>query len=96
VKFSSLFLELPFHQAKNFDYCFSQCYDDFFVFSGMMKAVYQISAFIGKSSVNVVPVKRLWIFPALQLANFSLLFLHALFLFIPNVWFIFGIIFWEG
>jgi hypothetical protein len=60
------------------------------------KAVYQVSTFLGKSSVRVVPVKKLWILPLLQIINFVVLFLHAIFHFIPSVWFVFVIIFWEG
>jgi len=58
--------------------------------------VYQIGVFISRSSVNFFPIRRLWIPAVLQTLNVVILFLDAYFRFIPAIWFIFIIIFWEG
>lgn len=57
---------------------------------------YQIGVFISRSSVNLLPIKRLWILPLLQLINMSVLLAQVFYRFIPNVWIIFIIVLWEG
>lgn len=57
---------------------------------------YQIGVFISRSSVNLVKIKKLWILPILQFANMILLIFQVFYRFIPNLWIILAIIFWEG
>jgi battenin len=58
--------------------------------------MYQLGVFISRSSVNIFPIKRIWIPAVLQVVNFILLYLDAYYRVIPAIWFIFMIIFWEG
>ncbi|KAI9733683.1 MAG: G1/S-specific cyclin cln3 [Cirrosporium novae-zelandiae] len=59
-------------------------------------AIYQAGVFISRSSTPFFRVHHLYIPSFLQIANLTLLILQSLFNFIPNVYFIFLIIFWEG
>jgi battenin len=59
-------------------------------------AIYQAGVFISRSSVAFVRIHHLYLPSFLQLGTFIFLTLHALFNFIPSVWIIFAIIFWEG
>lgn len=59
-------------------------------------AIYQAGVFISRSSTPFFRIHRLYLPSLLQVANLVLLTLHALFSFIPSVYLIFGIIFWEG
>ncbi|KAF2717894.1 batten's disease protein Cln3 [Polychaeton citri CBS 116435] len=59
-------------------------------------AIYQVGVFISRSSLPFIRVKTLYTPTFLQILNLAALTLHALFPYIPNVWFVFGIIFWEG
>ncbi|RMJ26153.1 hypothetical protein PHISP_02998 [Aspergillus sp. HF37] len=59
-------------------------------------AIYQAGVFISRSSTPFFRIHRLYLPSLLQVANLVLLALHALFNFIPSVYLIFGIIFWEG
>ncbi|TLD36501.1 Ribosome-interacting GTPase 1 [Venturia nashicola] len=59
-------------------------------------AIYQIGVFISRSSTPFFRVHHLYIPSFLQMANLALLIAHALWDFIPSVWIIFAIVFWEG
>ncbi|KZF19888.1 batten's disease protein Cln3 [Xylona heveae TC161] len=59
-------------------------------------AMYQVGVFISRSSTPFFRVHSLYAPSLLQILNLLLLTLHALFDFIPNVYIIFAIIFWEG
>lgn len=59
-------------------------------------AIYQVGVFISRSSTPFLRVHNLYLPSFLQVINLTLLTLHALFNFIPNVYIIFVIIFWEG
>lgn len=58
--------------------------------------IYQVGVFISRSSVNLFPIRRLWIPAILQTLNLVILFIDAYFRIIPSIWFIFMFIFWEG
>ncbi|KAF3083917.1 battenin CLN3 protein [Orbilia oligospora] len=58
--------------------------------------IYQVGVFISRSSTPFIRVRYLYPPSILQFANLTLLTAHAIWNFIPNVWFIFLIIFWEG
>ncbi|KJZ77136.1 Protein btn-1 [Hirsutella minnesotensis 3608] len=65
----------------------------FYPFYGFL---YQLGVFISRSSVSVVRIHHLYLPSVLQLANLVLLTFHALLYFIPSVYIVFLIIFWEG
>jgi len=59
-------------------------------------AIYQTGVFIARSSTPFFRIHHLYTPSLLQCLNLVILTLHALFNFIPNVYLIFIIIFWEG
>ncbi|KAI1608022.1 protein btn1 [Exophiala viscosa] len=59
-------------------------------------AIYQIGVFISRSSTPFLRVHTLYLPSMLQVANLILLALHGVFNFIPNIYIIFVVIFWEG
>lgn len=59
-------------------------------------AIYQLGVFISRSSLPFICVRSLYTPSLLQVANLVALTAHALFPFLPNAWFVFAIIFWEG
>ncbi|KAK6382388.1 battenin CLN3 protein [Exophiala oligosperma] len=59
-------------------------------------AIYQAGVFISRSSTPFLRIHNLYLPSFLQVTNLVLLASHAIFNFIPNVYFIFAIIFWEG
>ena len=59
-------------------------------------AIYQVGVFISRSSTPFVRIRRLYPPSIFQLVNLVILTAQALFGFLPNVWFIFVIIAWEG
>ncbi len=59
-------------------------------------AIYQAGVFISRSSTPFLRIHNLYLPSFLQMVNLFVLTLHALFNFIPNVYIVFAIIFWEG
>lgn len=59
-------------------------------------AIYQAGVFVSRSSTPFLRIHNLYFPSFLQVANLVLLALHAVFDFIPNIYMIFAIIFWEG
>lgn len=59
-------------------------------------AIYQAGVFISRSSTPFLRVHNLYLPSFLQVVNLAVLTLHAIFNFIPNVYIVFAIIFWEG
>lgn len=59
-------------------------------------AIYQAGVFISRSSTPFFRIHNLYLPSFLQIANLILLIAHALFNFIPTVYIVFLIIFWEG
>jgi battenin len=72
----------PFHQYRSFYPTYN--------------AIYQTGVFISRTSITFLRVRDLYTPSILQLVNLFLLTLHALCDFLPSVWVIFVIIFWEG
>ncbi|KAI0876141.1 Batten's disease protein Cln3 [Hypoxylon argillaceum] len=66
---------------------------DFYPMYGFL---YQLGVFISRSSIAFIRVRHLYPASLLQVANLALLTLHSLLDFIPNVYIIFVIVFWEG
>lgn len=58
--------------------------------------IYQLGVFVSRSSLPFVRVRSLYFPAVLQCANLVLLTVHALWPFIPTVWVVFVIVFWEG
>ena len=59
-------------------------------------AIYQLGVFISRSSTPVLRIHHLYAPSLLQVANLLLLTAQSLWWFIPNVWFVFLVVFWEG
>ncbi|KAI5862240.1 Batten's disease protein Cln3, partial [Durotheca rogersii] len=68
-------------------------YRDFYPMYGFL---YQLGVFVSRTSIAFVRIRHLYIPSFLQVGNLVLLTLHALLAFIPSVYIIFVIIFWEG
>ncbi|KAH9886380.1 BTN1 protein [Xylariomycetidae sp. FL2044] len=68
-------------------------YRDFYPMYGFL---YQLGVFISRSSIAFIRVRHLYLPSFLQIGNLLLLTLHSLFDFIPTVYLVFLIIFWEG
>ncbi|KAI0535914.1 Batten's disease protein Cln3 [Xylaria digitata] len=66
---------------------------DFYPMYGFL---YQIGVFVSRSSIAFIRVRQLYLASLLQVGNLVLLTLHSLLNFIPNVYIIFLIVFWEG
>ncbi|KAI0381689.1 Batten's disease protein Cln3 [Hypomontagnella monticulosa] len=66
---------------------------DFYPMYGFL---YQLGVFISRSSIAFIRIRHLYLPSFLQIGNLVLLTLHALFPFIPSVYVVFVIIFWEG
>ncbi|KAK6420692.1 battenin CLN3 protein [Oleoguttula sp. CCFEE 5521] len=59
-------------------------------------AIYQLGVFTSRSSLPFIRVRTLYAPSVLQILNLALLSAHAVTPFIPSVYFIFMVIFWEG
>ncbi|KAI1420766.1 Batten's disease protein Cln3 [Xylaria sp. FL1777] len=66
---------------------------DFYPMYGFL---YQLGVFVSRSSIAFVRVRQLYLASVLQVGNLVLLTLHSLLNFIPSVYIIFVIVFWEG
>ncbi|KGO73922.1 Alpha/beta hydrolase fold-3 [Penicillium italicum] len=71
-------------------------FEHFRSFYPTYNAIYQIGVFISRSSTPFYRIHNLYLPSLLQVANLTLLTLHALFNFIPSVWLVFIVVFWEG
>lgn len=59
-------------------------------------AIYQLGVFISRSSLPFIRIRTLYTPSVLQILNLIGLTAHAMYPFIPTVWFVFAIVFWEG
>ena len=66
---------------------------DFYPMYGFL---YQLGVFVSRTSIAWVRVRQLYLPSFLQVGNVVLLALHALFDFLPNVYVVFLVVFWEG
>ncbi|KAI9559599.1 hypothetical protein GHT06_013604 [Daphnia sinensis] len=57
---------------------------------------YQLGVFLSRSSVNLFRINAIWLLAVLQFVNVILLTTEAVFLYIPSIWIVFTIVFWEG
>ncbi|OTB04547.1 hypothetical protein M426DRAFT_58371 [Hypoxylon sp. CI-4A] len=68
-------------------------YRDFYPMYGFL---YQLGVFVSRSSIAFIRIKHLYIPSFLQVGNLVLLTLHALLPFLPSIYVVFVVIFWEG
>lgn len=62
----------------------------------MYNTIYQTGVFISRSSTPFIRFRKLYPPALLQCVNLVFLVLHAVYNFIPNIWLVFLVIFWEG
>lgn len=68
-------------------------YREFYPFYSLL---YQLGVFISRSSTPFIRIHNLYLPSFLQIANLALLITQSLLNWLPNVYFIFIIVFWEG
>ncbi|KAJ5666675.1 battenin CLN3 protein [Penicillium macrosclerotiorum] len=71
-------------------------FKDFRSFYPAYNAIYQAGVFVSRSSTPFFRVHYLYLPSLLQILNLILLTLHSMFNFIPSVYIVFLVIFWEG
>ncbi|KAI1204486.1 Batten's disease protein Cln3 [Annulohypoxylon truncatum] len=71
-------------------------FKEFRDFYPMYGFLYQLGVFVSRSSIAFLRIRHLYFPSFLQVGNLVLLTLHALLPFIPSVYIVFVIIFWEG
>ncbi|KAJ5223849.1 hypothetical protein N7468_008391 [Penicillium chermesinum] len=71
-------------------------FENFRSFYPTYNAIYQAGVFISRSSTPFFRIHWLYVPSLLQAVNLAVLTLHAMFNFIPSVYIVFAIIFWEG
>ncbi|ETS80949.1 Protein btn-1 [Pestalotiopsis fici W106-1] len=74
----------------------SSPFSEYRAFYPMYGFLYQLGVFISRSSIAIIRIRHLYLPSFLQIGNLVLLTLHALFFFIPSVYLVFIVIFWEG
>lgn len=57
---------------------------------------YHIGVFISRSSVNLIPIRKLWLLPILQFVNVVIFSFEAYYQFMPSVWIVFAFVLFEG
>ncbi|KAK4468632.1 hypothetical protein MN116_007819 [Schistosoma mekongi] len=60
------------------------------------QVLYQLGVFLSRSSVNLIHLTTTWLMPLLQGTNFVICLLQVIYGFIPYIWIIFIVIFYEG
>jgi battenin len=71
-------------------------FQHFRAFYPAYNAIYQLGVFISRSSTPFLRIHNLYLPSLLQVINLVLLTLQSLFNFIPTVYLVFFVIFWEG
>ena len=71
-------------------------FTEYRAFYPMYGFLYQLGVFISRSSTPFLRIRHLYVPSLLQVANLFLLTAHALWDFIPSVYLVFAIVFWEG
>lgn len=74
----------------------SSPFKDYRSFYPTYNAIYQVGVFLSRSSTPFFRIHNLYLPSFLQMLNLALLTAHALFNFIPSIYIVFAIIFWEG
>ena len=58
--------------------------------------LYQTSIFVFRSSTPFIRIHSLYIPSSLEMLNLAVLLAHAMYNYLPNIYFVFAIILWEG
>jgi len=58
--------------------------------------IYQLAVFLSRSSIGYIKIKFLYIFPLFQLVNVIIAFSQIFLGWMPSIWIVFVLIFWEG
>ncbi|KAG6244508.1 battenin CLN3 protein [Claviceps purpurea] len=74
----------------------SSPFDELRAFYPFYGFLYQLGVFISRSSTPFLRIRRLYVPSVLQVGNAALLILQSLFFFMPSVYLVFAVIFWEG
>ncbi|KAG6026664.1 battenin CLN3 protein [Claviceps citrina] len=74
----------------------SSPFDELRGFYPLYGFLYQLGVFISRSSTPFVRIRRLYIPSLLQTGNLALLLVQSLCSFLPSVYLVFAVIFWEG
>ncbi|KAG5978123.1 battenin CLN3 protein [Claviceps digitariae] len=74
----------------------SSPFDQFRGFYPFYGFLYQLGVFISRSSTPFVRIHHLYIPSFLQVGNLALLILQSLYFFLPSVYVVFVVVFWEG
>lgn len=97
---------LPLGAVYLFEYFINQGlfelieYDNIFITHAeqyrWLQVLYQVGVFISRSSVNLLHVRKIWLFAVLQFLNVAVFTCEAIFAYIPSIWIIFILTLWEG
>ncbi|KAI4142930.1 MAG: hypothetical protein LQ340_007163, partial [Diploschistes diacapsis] len=74
----------------------SSPFESFRSFYPAYNAIYQAGVFISRSSTPILRIHNLYLPCLLQVVNLILLILQSLYGFLPSVWWVFLVVFWEG
>ncbi|WZH43956.1 batten's disease protein Cln3 [Fusarium acuminatum] len=71
-------------------------FEEFRAFYPFYGFLYQLGVFISRSSTPFLRIHHLYLPSMLQVANLFLLTFHAVYFFLPSVYIVFLVVFWEG
>jgi battenin len=71
-------------------------FDEFRAFYPFYGFLYQLGVFISRSSTPFLRIHHIYLPSMLQVANLFLLTFHAVYFFLPSVYIVFLVVFWEG
>lgn len=57
---------------------------------------YQLGVFFSRSSVNLVPINKIWLLAVLQFLNVLIILDEVITFVTPSIWIIFAVVFFEG
>jgi battenin len=66
------------------------------LFKSWYNVVYQAAVFVSRSSIRLVKIKFLYIFPIFQVLNVAIALSEVFLGYFPGIWLAFILIFWEG
>ncbi|XP_044590891.1 battenin [Cotesia glomerata] len=97
---------IPLFLVYLFEYYINQGLHELIQFDGIWlnhaeqyrwyQADYQIGVFISRSSATFFTCKKIWLMALLQLINIVIFTTEAIYFYIPNIWIVLVITFWEG
>ncbi|CAH8546698.1 unnamed protein product [Schistosoma turkestanicum] len=60
------------------------------------QVLYQLGVFLSRSSISFIPIRTTWFMSLLQATNFVICLLQVIYAYIPYIWIMFMVIFYEG